>query len=101
MIGEQARQSMTFARRRHGSFDGVYDETRSERYRTRHGGTFERRKTPRMETKVRHRNELMLRQVGRLGNARMRRKIPGRCGDHPADLTQSDRYVPRIRQVSN
>jgi len=48
---------------------------------------------------MRHRNDLMLCQIGRLVDVRMPGKIGGRCGDHATNFAKANRNEIRIREV--
>jgi hypothetical protein len=50
---------------------------------------------------MRHRNDLMLRQIRRLVDDRMSRKIRGRRRDHTTNFAEADRNETRIRKVGN
>src|SRR6516164_7478613 len=62
---------------------------------------FQGRKTPGVLAEMRHRNDLMLYQIGWLVNDWVPEKIPGRSRDHATNFAEADRNETRIRQMSD
>jgi len=50
---------------------------------------------------MRHRNDLVVRQISRLVDDRMPCKIGGRCRDHATNFAETDRNEARIRKMGN
>ncbi len=99
VIGEHARDAVARHRRGDRRPDGVDDEARRELHDERNRGMSHRREAPGVQPKVRHRDDLMLDEIGRFVDAGMFGEVPWRRGDDPPDFANGDRDERRVGQM--
>jgi hypothetical protein len=101
MVREKSGDAASFDGRGDGATNAIHYKAWRELNRARDRGSLRRRKGPGIDSKVSHRNDLVLCKISGLFDFRLRGQIARRCRYDAPNLAQPHRHMCGIRQMGN